>query len=476
MMNRLLLTAALLTVLAAPAFSASTLSPGSNAIPPAPVAAKKQDRVLDIQTLKTPGGINLWLVEDHTLPVIGINFAFRSGASTDAADRQGVSQLLSNTLDEGAGDITSEQFQAALRDNAIDLGFSSSRDSFGGSMRTLVRHKDKALELLKLAVTSPRFDQEAVDRMKQANLTRIRASMSDPDWIGARIMNDRVFGAHPYVQNSGGTLASMAALTPEDLRAARARHFARDRLYVGIAGDVTAAEAARIVDDIFGGLPETAKTDGKVGASDMPAATKPVFYATPQPQTNLTMVWPGISIHDVDHYAGVVMDYIYGGGGFSSLLMNEVREAKGLTYGIYSDMMNMDHADRYTVAGSMLPQNVAPTIQMVRAIADRMRTTDVTAEQLQAAKDYLTGSMPLHFGSTMSVAGAVTGLQINNRPATALDDVRATIMAVTPADIRRVATRVFMHEPQVILVGAKPEGIDVETITTLPNVEGAPGK
>lgn len=428
-------------------------------------------KVLDIQDLTTPKGIRVWLVEDHTLPVLALSFAFRSAAATDPVNKQGVSQLLSNTLDEGAGDIKAKEYQGLLRDNAIDLGFDSSRDYFSGDVRTLLRHQDTALKLLKLALMSPRFDAEAVERMKQANLSRIRSSLDDPSWIGARIMNDRIYEGHPYALNAGGTLAGMAALNAEDLRAARARHFGRDQLVVGIAGDIKKEDALRIVDQVFGDLPATVKKTA-ISESVMPAFGKPIFYYRNQPQTNLSMAWPGIDVHDPDYYAAVVMDYIFGGGGFSSRLMDEVREKHGLTYGIYSSMANLVHASRYMAGGSMLPKNVAPTIAMVKKIADDMLTTDVTADELQAAKDYLTGSMPLRFSSSTNISGALVSLQLNNRPVTALDDFNGKINAVTPADIKRAAARIFKTQPVIVLVGAKPDGLDVETVTTLPNVTG----
>ncbi|MCB1539031.1 MAG: insulinase family protein [Rhodospirillales bacterium] len=456
MMPRFLLAVFLYLALALPAL-ASTAVPG---------------RVLDIQSFKTPNGITVWLVEDHSLPVIALSFAIKGGASLDPAGRQGVSQLLSNTLDEGAGEIKSPEFQGALRDNAIDLRFASDRDDFSGSLRTLTRHQDKAFDLLHLALRAPRFDPDAVERMKQANLTRIRSAMTDADWIGARLSNDLSFKGHPYARNIGGTLAGMNALTPADLHDAWLRDVARDRLFVGVSGDMTKDQAASAVDRIFGDLPVGAK-QAALPESPMPAPEKPVFYATPQPQTNMTLIWPGIGLHDPDHYAAVVMDYIYGGGGFSSLLMDEVREKRGLTYGIYSGMTNLDHADRYTVMASMQPQNVASSVETVEAIADRMKNQDVSADRLAAAKEYLIGSLPLSFSSTRAIAGALTALQVNGRPVSAYDDYREKIAKVTPADIRRAAARIFNQKPQIILVGAKPQGLDVNTITVLPDVEGS---
>ena len=307
--------------------------------------------------------------------------------------------------------------------------------------------------------------------MKDANLSRILGGLGDSAWIAARLLYDRIFTGHAYALNTGGTLASMKSFTPADLKAARARHFSRDNIVIGIAGDLTKEQASAIVDDIFGALPDTAKRP-ELTRSQMPPATKPVFYAKQMPQTELSMAWLGIPNDDPDHYAGQVMDYIFGGGGFSSLLMNEVREKGGLTYGIYSSMMNLDYADRFVVQASMLPKNVQPTIDTVKKIANNLKAADIDTGTLQAAKDYLTGSMPLHFGSTDDISGALTGLQLNNRPVTALDDFRAKINAVTTADIKRVANRIFANDPVLVLVGAKPEGMDVETVTVLPNAEG----
>ncbi|MBU6235435.1 MAG: insulinase family protein, partial [Alphaproteobacteria bacterium] len=417
----------------------------------APMVA--QAKILDIQELKTPNGTTVWLVEDHTLPVISLSFAFRAGVEGNPPEKQGLAQLLSNTLDEGAGNIPSQEFQGTLRDRAISLAFDTSRDEFSGDVRTLVRHKDKAFELLKLALAKPRFDAEPVERMRKANLSRIRSNLGDADWIASRILYSRIYAGHPYGLNSGGTLESMQKLTAGDLRAEWKRLAGRDRLVVGITGDITRDEAVKLVDDVFAGVPEKAAPQ-KIEKAPMPVAGKPVFYAKDMPQTILTMAWDGLSVHDPDYYASVVMDYIFGGGGFTSRLMAEVREKRGLTYGISSGAMHNDYADRYTVSGSMQPQNVAETLKLVKEIAANMGKQDVSADELKAAKEYLVGSLPLTFSSTLRIAGTLVNLQLNNRPATALDDYRAKIEAVTPADIRRVAARIFAAEPVVVMVGA----------------------
>ena len=208
--------------------------------------ARAGEKFLNIQNVETPAGLSMWLVEDHSLPVISVQYQFEgAGAANDPATKQGLARMLSNTMDEGAGGLSSEAFQKELTDNSITLTFDATRDDFGGELKTLARNKDKAFNLLSLAINAPRFDEEPVARMRDGNLSRIKSSMSDPDWMAARLLNDKAFGSHPYAQNSGGTLSSLPTITPDDLRTFKTNNLSRDRLLIAIAGDITPEEAAK---------------------------------------------------------------------------------------------------------------------------------------------------------------------------------------------------------------------------------------
>lgn len=429
-------------------------------------------RFLDIQQVTSPGGIHAWLVEDHSAPVISMQFAFAgAGSSNDPAGKQGLGQLVTNTMDEGAGDIPSPFFQKILSDLSISLGYSIGRDNYQGSLRTLTRTKDKAFDMLRLSLNQPRFDNEAVQRMKDANFARIREALSDPDWMAARIMNDVSYAGHPYANNSGGTITSLAAITADDLRAFVKNELTRDRLMVSVAGDISKEDLARALDTIFGTLPATGKAST---VPDIKLQNPGVLalYKRNIPQTIIMVAQPGIDRKDADWHTAQVMNFILGGGGFGSRLTAEVREKRGLTYGIFSGFAQLDHISTLSIETSTRNEKTAEVLSLIKAELVKMQTADVTAEELKDAKSYLTGSMPLSLTSNAQVANMMLGMQLDKLPDNYLDTVADKINAVTATDIRRVANRLLTPDKTVtILVGAPTEIKPTRVIEKLPNAE-----
>lgn len=429
-------------------------------------------RFLDIQKVTSPGGIEAWLVEDHAAPVISLQFAFAgAGSVTDPAGKMGLVQLASNTMDEGGGDIGSPMFQKVLSDLSIDLGYSVGRDDYSGSLRTLTRTKDKAFEMLRLSVTTPRFDAEPLARMKEANLARIRDSLSDPDWMAARIMNDLAYAGHAYATNSGGTLTTVPAITVDDLRAYVKNNLTRDRLRIAVAGDINKADLAKALDNIFGALPAKA-VPTRIDDLKLQNPGTLAFYKQDIPQTIVMIAGPGINRRDPDWHAAQVMNFIYGGGGFGSRLTEEVREKRGLTYGIYSGFGMLDHISILSVGTSTRNEKTAEVLDLIKKETTRMRSTDVTVDELKNAKSYLVGSMPLSLTSTGQIAGMLLSLQLDDLPDTYLDTVGDKINAVTAADIRRVAERLLTADKTVTVLVGNPSGVTpTKTIEKLPNAE-----
>jgi zinc protease len=433
--------------------------------------AQADDTLLDIQEIKTDSGITAWLAEDHSLPVIALTFTFLdSGTALDPADKQGLVRLLSNTMDEGAGDLDSQAFQKELADNSITLRFSAGRDGFGGNLKTLSRNKDKAFHLLQLALNNPRFDAEPVERMREANMARLRSSLSEPDWIAARILNDRVFEGHPYAMNSGGTLATMAAITADDLRHFQKTYLTRDRLLIAVSGDISAAELTKTLDTLFGTLPANAPANANVADTTLKNAGEISLFDQDIPQTIISFALPAFGRADPDYYPLKVMNYILGEAGFGSRLMEEIREKRGLTYGIYSDIQNYRHTDALTISTSTKNESAAELIDVVGQEMKKLADTPVSAQELEDAKSYLVGSVPLALSSTDNIASIMMSLQTEGLPATYLDHYEESIRKVTIEDIQRVAARLLDPAKMTIVMVGKPAGITpTKQITEIPN-------
>lgn len=429
-----------------------------------------EDKFLNIQEVKGKSGVSAWLVEDHTIPVIALTFAFRdAGAKNDPKDKQGLARLASNTMDEGAGDTDSQSFQKELQDLSISLSFNTDRDHFGGSLKTLTENKDRAFELLRLALTKPRFDQEPLDRMRAANQSRIKSSMSEPDWIAARIQNDRIFENHPYALNTGGTLSSLSNITADDLRAFH-KTLGKNQMVVGVAGDITPDELTGILDRVFGNLPDTpVKTNQKLPLTN---AGKTYLFRYDIPQTIIEISQQGIDRADPDYETSQVMNFILGSSGFGSRLMEEIREKRGLTYGIYTSFRQYEDADVLHASTSTANANVKEILTLTKQEWQKMMDTPVTDKELTDAKTYLIGSLPLSLTSTDSIAGLLESMQLDHLPADYLDSREKKITASTKEDVQKVAKRLLNpNDFTTILVGT-PEGVEnVEEIKVLPNVE-----
>ncbi|MCE7887284.1 MAG: insulinase family protein [Alphaproteobacteria bacterium PRO2] len=434
--------------------------------------AHARDKVLDIQQVTSPGGIKAWLVEDHSVPVIAMQFGFRgAGGALDPADKQGLSRMLSNTMDEGAGELDSQAFQKELRDLSIALSFGSDRDDFSGSLKTLTQNKKRAFELTALALTKPRFDEEPVQRMREANKSRIRSSLTDPDWITARIMNDRAFEGHVYAQNSGGSLSSLERIGPEDLRAFHKNNIGKNNLVVAVAGDMTKEELAATLDQVFGGLP-TITPPAPAADLTLQNTGKIFVFKKEIPQTIVEMMQPGIDRHHPDYQLAQVMNFVLGSSGFGSRLTQEIREKRGLTYGIYSYFIDMKHFDGLQVSTSTETKNTAEMISLVKVEWEKMKNEPISEQELQDAKSYLIGSLPLSLTSTGDIAGLLLSLQMDDMPVDYLEQRENRIKNATAADVQRVARELLDSSKMITVLTGIPENIPgAVPIEKLPNVE-----
>ncbi|MCB1479357.1 MAG: insulinase family protein [Rhodobiaceae bacterium] len=410
---------------------------------------------VEIQRFTTPGGINVWLVEENTVPLITMNFAWRGGAAQDPGGKSGVASFLTTMMDEGAGDMNSTAYQEREEALAMRMSFSAGRDSFFGEFRTLVETRDEAFEMLRLAVNEPRFDDDAFARMREQILTGLRDSETDPQTILGRTWGDAVFGNHPYGRPVAGTVDTVSAISIDDLRTYRARNFARDNLFIGVVGAIDQKTLAGFVDKVFGGLPLSAQL-AKIPDAIIP--DKP-FLRTAEldvPQTVIQFGRPGLLRDDPDFIPAYVLNYILGGGSFSSRLYEEVREKRGLAYSVYSYLYPLDHAALYVGGLATRAERAQEAIDIVREEIARMAKDGPTDEELASAKAYLKGSYALRFDTGDKIASQLVQLQLEDLGYDYFDKRNGMIEAVKMEDIRRAAKRLLDKGDVFVIAVGRP--------------------
>tara|TARA_R110002020_G_scaffold63761_1_gene169831 strand:- start:2 stop:1369 length:1368 start_codon:yes stop_codon:yes gene_type:complete len=423
---------------------------------------------VDIQSVTSPGGITAWLVEDHSIPFVALEMRFRGGASLDAPGKRGAVTLMTGLLEEGAGDMDARAFSRETEGLATSFGFDSGDDSVSVSARFLTETKDESVALLKLALQEPRFDQAAIDRVRGQVLSIIESDKKDPNDIASDTFAATVFGDQPYGSSINGTAESLLGLTREDLIAAKDSVLARDRVYIGAVGDITPEALGQMLDDLLGGLPETGAPLPERATMDIPAGVKVVDFATPQ--SVAVFGQRGMKQQDPDFFAATILNQVLGGGSFESRLMDEVREKRGLTYGVYSYLVPRDLAETYMGSVSSANDRIAEAIEVIRDQWRKAAEEGVTLRELEDAKTYLTGSYPLRFDGNGQIASILVGMQMIGLPIDYVATRNDKVEAVTLDDVKRVAGELLDPDGLFFVVVGQPEGLE----TTAPEAVAAP--
>lgn len=413
-------------------------------------------QAVDIKEITSPGGIKALLVEDYTVPLISISYSFKGGTTQDLPGKEGTAKLLTNTLDEGAGDIESQEFQTRLQDNGMGYSFNAGYDSFSGGIRTLRSDRDDSFELLRLMLNEPRFDADPVGRMKASRLNSLRSREASQRFMTGKAVRETLFGDHPYGRPTDGTLETMEALTGDDLRDYMGRVLARDNLVVGIVGAISEEEAGAMLDKVFGALPEEARLRD-VPEITIESGTK-THIEFDTPQTDIRISLPGIKRDDEAFFAGYLANYVLGGGSFNSRLYDEVREKRGLAYGVYSYLGTYDHAGIVGAGSATRADRAQQTVDIILAEMKRMATEGPTAEELEKAKQYIRGSYAIaNLDTSGKIASVLVAIQNANLGIDYIDRRADYIDAVTLEDAKRIAAELFGGDPTVITVGRSVE-------------------
>lgn len=413
-------------------------------------------KAADVTEVKAVG-VTAWLMSDPAVPVAAISFRIEGGAATDPASLQGRASLLADLLTEGAGELDATAFKEALADLSASIGFDATQDGINGTLYTLSENLGAAADLLGMALTKARFDEDALARAKAGQIASLRSARERPARRAYRAFLETAFANHPYARSTRGRITTLNAVSAADLAAFRDRRFGRDRLLVAAAGDIDPAALEDAMTRAFGGLPAMASG----GPADLAPAALPqqplrLFAPVEAPQSTVVFGGPGIRRNDPDWRAATVLMEIMGGG-FGARLMEEVRVKRGLVYGINAGLSELEAAVLVLGSASTNNATVVETVEVVAAEWGRMAANGPTQDELDAAKAYVTGSLPLALDSSRAIAGALLSIRLNDLPKDYLDRRAALIETVTLADAKRVAQRLFDPKRLMIAVAGAPE-------------------
>lgn len=416
---------------------------------------------IDIEDVTSPAGHEAWLVEEHSIPFVSIEVVFTGGASLDPEGKAGAVSLMTSLLSEGAGDLDAQGYAAALEALAGSVSFEAGRDSVSMTIRALTENRDQVVDLALMALTDAQFSHMSLDRVRAQTIASLERAARNPSTIAQETYSRLGFTGHPYATPTDGTAATVGALTLDDILAAHRAAFTSDRIVVGAAGDITGPELAAIIDRIAEGLP----------AAERPLPEYRVFDAAPGvtvvpfdgPQSVIQFGHGGMDADDPDFMAAFVMNEIFGGGGFNSRLMAEIREARGLTYGIYTSLASSQFGDSYVGRFSTGNETAAEAIDLVREQFRWLADGGITQQDLERIQTYMTGAYPLRFDGNESIARILASMQFQGYPLNYVNIRNDLVRAVTLEDIQRVAQRLAQPDALHFVVVGQPAGVESTT-------------
>ena len=420
--------------------------------------SKATSTSMKIQEITSKSGLKAWLVEEHSVPLMALRFAFDGGNTQDPAGKEGLANFITGMMDEGAGDLDANKFQARVEEIAMRMSFEDGKDNLYGSFETLTENRTAAAALLTLALNKPRFDADAVDRVRGQLMAGLVYAARNPETVASKEFMALGFAGHAYGRPSNGTAESLKSITGADLEAYRKRIFAKDTLRIVIVGDITASDAGALIDQVFGALP--AKADlNSIAQVALKSAEKLKIIEMDVPQSVARFGLGAMMRKDRDFMAGFVLNHLIGGSGFSSRLMEEVREKRGLAYSVYSYLQPMQKSSIYAGGVATKNEEIGKSLDVIRAELKRMAVDGPSEKELDNAKSNLTGSFALRFDTNAKIANQLLYFLGEGFPTSYVQTRNAEVEAVTLADVKRVAKTLFDNDDLFVVVVGKPKGL-----------------
>jgi zinc protease len=411
-----------------------------------------------IQHWQTAGGARVLFVEDHDIPMLDVAVSVPAGSSYDQAGKSGVAGMTHALLDQGADGLSEDDISRGMADIGAQLGGSFDQDRASVSLRTLshAAERDQALKIMAQVLQHPVFPDAILAREKTRLLSALKEAETKPEAIADKAFQKAVFGDHPYALPVAGDIPGVEQITTTELKAFYLAHYNASQSVVAIMGDVSRAQAEAIALQLTSQLPTgSGVAELPPVAMKIPLSELRVFH--PASQSHILIGVPGMSRNDPDYFPLYVGNYILGGGGFVSRLMNEVREKRGLAYSVYSYFMPMKQPGAFQIGLQTKKEQADGALALVRKTVADFVAQGPTEKELTAAKQNIVGGFPLRIDSNRKILEYLSIIGFYEMPLTYLDDFTSRVEKVTVAQIRSAYARHIRPEKMATVIVGAPE-------------------
>ncbi len=415
-------------------------------------ALKSSDK---IQSLTTAQGVNFWLLEDHYLPIVSVKISFpHSGSAYDPNNKTGLANLVALLLNEGAGDYDEFTFHSELEAIATDIDFWVDEDYFYVSLKTLSEHITQAIKLMEVALTQPHFSPESIERVKEQLKVAITKQQQKPSYLALEKLRNKFYGNHPYARAREGTIESLDLIERKDLLHFVTEHFTKENINVSVVGDVEVEKISVLLDSSFSSLAQISNREVVAVDSPVPSSEGGVFYVSVNvPQTFIAFASAAPLRGSDDFYPMYILNYILGGGGFESRLMQKVREEEGLVYSVSSSYDTNEKSGLIIGTAATEKKKAHKTIEAIKDEYKKIYSKGITEKELADAKSYLINSFPLKMTKNTYLASFLDAMQQQELGINFLDERNKMVESVTLAQINDVAKR-WLSADNVTIISA----------------------
>jgi len=408
--------------------------------------------VNDVQKAAFSEGKDAWLIQEQSVPILSVRLAFADvGAAHVSPEKRGLAVLAARLLSEGAGDLDSTAFQSALDRDAIEMSARVGQDNVIVSLETLSEHKERAFELLAMALTKPRIDKSAFERVKARMITELTILQQRAGYMASRHFADKAFGAHPYHAEARGTAETLKTLTIDDVHHYIKTSLAVDNLTIAVVGDISKTDLSRLLKKYFKNVPLEHERRSELSEVTWQGDGKKFHFDHPNAQTEIQFGWDGIKRDNPDFYAAYIMNHMLGGSGLTSKLSLVIRGEHGLAYSVGTGLAAYDKGAMLKGSFATRHEQAEKAVSLLKKTTAKIAKKGFTAEELATAQRYLEGSFPLNLASNQSLVQYLLTMQLDELGADYLEKRNDYMNAVTLDDVNRLARDILSADKLLIV-------------------------